>query len=155
MSKKLLHAQKELSEEVTKKFLGSHLPAEHVIGAQVEILGKLAEMCRCPRRAKILMNASALLARESVAADDPADMESLAACEHESWSKWAKYELDTIREEQSRRHGVTFENLDCVERWRRQIATKYDGLSPSEQESDRKVVREKLSLYRPAPEPPW
>jgi len=155
VSKKLAAAQRQLAEEITKQFLGSQLPAEHVIGAQIEILGKLADMCRDPKRAKILMNASALLARESVAAGDPPDMEALAACEHESWSKWAKYELDAIVEEQNRRHGVTFENLDCVQRWRRQINTRYDNLSDSEKESDRKVVREKLSLYRPAFEPPW
>jgi hypothetical protein len=155
MSKKLLHAQKELADEITKRFLGSQLPAEHVIGAQIEILGKLADMCRDNKRAKILTQAAALLTAESLRADDPHDMEALAACEHESWSKWARYELDAIVEEQNRRHGVTFENLDCVQRWRRQLATSYEKLSPSEQESDRKVVREKLPVYRPEFKPPW
>lgn len=155
MSKKLLHAQKELSEEITKRFLGSHLPAEHVIGAQVEILGKLADMCQDPKRSKILMQASALLAAESLKADDPDDMEQLAACEHESWSKWTVYMLDAVVAEQNRRHGVTFENLDCVQRWRRQIGTSYGNLTEPEKESDRKVVREKLPVYRPELEPPW
>lgn len=98
--------------------------------------------------------------------NDPKDMEALAALEHESWSGWAKWELDQLEKETreafgKRRRGERsnrdraakaavddFRALPSVQRWRRQIATPYADLSEKEQESDRKVVREKLDLYR-------
>jgi len=43
-------------------------------------------------------------------------------------------------------------SLDCVKRWKRQMNTSYAELSGREKESDRKVVREKLPLYRPSNE---
>jgi 8-oxo-dGTP pyrophosphatase MutT (NUDIX family) len=77
---------------------------------------------------------------------DPRDMEALASLEHESWSGWTKWML----QEMTKAHGGDFEleGLPCVERWTRQMTTPYAELSEREKESDRKVVREKLPLYR-------
>ena len=87
-------------------------------------------------------------------------MEALAAQEHESWSKWTRWMLEEIEKEAKKRAAsevgqgwMRFTNqlhkLDCVQRWERQVRTRYVDLSEREQESDRKVVREKLPLYRP------
>ena len=80
---------------------------------------------------------------------DPKDMEQLASQEHESWSKWTRYMLRKLEEESGGDFNIN--SLDCVQQWRRQMATHYADLSAKEKESDRKVVREKLPLYRPDP----
>lgn len=96
--------------------------------------------------------------------NDPNDMEALADLEHESGSGWTKWMLGSIEKElQSKRAGSFAEAmmadpagdaldmlnaLDCIERWRRQMVTPYADLSEKEKESDRKVVRAKLPLYR-------
>ncbi len=101
--------------------------------------------------------------------NDPHDMEALAAQEHESWAKWTRWmlgEIDQAIHEGSHVNGEPLakaklraelsitvmeglRKLDCVKRWRRQMKTRYVDLSEKEKESDRKVVREKLPLYRP------
>jgi hypothetical protein len=73
-------------------------------------------------------------------------MEALAAQEHESWANWTKWMLQEMNKEAD--GDFELEGLPCVERWRRQAATPYADLSEKEKESDRKVVREKLALYR-------
>jgi len=78
---------------------------------------------------------------------DPEDMELLAAAEHESWSVWTAYMLDTIEKESGGDFNI--KSLPCVERWMRQKVTPYASLSEKEKESDREVVRKKLPLYRP------
>jgi len=78
---------------------------------------------------------------------DPTDMEALAAEEHRSWSAWTRYMLGEIEKESGGDFNIS--NLDCVQRWQRQMKTRYVDLSKQEKESDRKVVREKLPLYRP------
>lgn len=78
--------------------------------------------------------------------NDPHDMEALAAQEHESWSGWTRWMLQEMNKESD--GDFELKGLSCVERWRQQIATTYADLSEKEKESDRKVVREKLSLYR-------
>ena len=81
---------------------------------------------------------------------DPEDMELLAACEHDSWSKWTAYMLTEIESQiKTPELAVVFSSLPCVKRWRRQKETPYHRLMEREKESDRKVVREKLPLYRP------
>jgi hypothetical protein len=87
---------------------------------------------------------------------DPRDMETLASIEHSSWSGWAEWMLLKIKEEvlagmmgDEQLDPDRLEGLECVQRWRRQIATSYADLSEKEKESDRKVVREKLPIYRP------
>lgn len=86
---------------------------------------------------------------------DPADMEILAAAEHESWGKWTRWMLSQIEEEMFSRDWVLvgalreINVLKCVKRWKRQHNTPYADLSEGEKESDRKVVREKLKAYRP------
>lgn len=106
---------------------------------------------------------------------DPANMEAMAAAEHESWAKWTKWMLSEI-EREVRAEGKAYGDgngelivgrdggyadvtasefmqvlagLPSVKRWRRQIVTPYAKLSEGEKESDRKVVREKLPVYRP------
>ena len=79
--------------------------------------------------------------------NDPEDMETLAAVEHESWSKWTRWMLSEIEKEAGGDFDIT--SLPCVHRWKRQMITVYSDLSGREKESDRKVVREKIPHYRP------
>lgn len=84
--------------------------------------------------------------------EDPIDIEQLAAEEHRSWSNWTRWMLGEINSELGGRNvdaRALFEGLPCVKRWKRQMGTLYVDLSKQEKESDRKVVREKLPLYRP------
>lgn len=84
------------------------------------------------------------------------DMEQLAAGEHKSWSGWTKWMLSEIEKEAASRPGdgrtwtSLLNSLPCVQRWRRQMATDYAGLSEKEKESDRKEVRKRWALYREA-----
>jgi 8-oxo-dGTP pyrophosphatase MutT (NUDIX family) len=75
-------------------------------------------------------------------------MEVLADLEHRSWGKWTKWMLAEITKERPFDLEQVFESLPCVQRWHRQIETPYEELSEDEKESDRRVVREKLPLYR-------
>lgn len=69
-------------------------------------------------------------------------VEILAAVEHERWARW-----------QSWVHAASHRNADgsltipasLVERWERQIATRYDKLSEAEKESDRTEARATLT----------
>jgi len=78
--------------------------------------------------------------------NDPKDMEALAAQEHESWANWTRWMLQEMVKESG--GDFELEGLPCVERWTRQMDAPYADLSEKEKESDRKVVREKLQLYR-------
>ena len=91
---------------------------------------------------------------------DPRDMEMLADQEHDSWAKWTRWMLSKISEEldsaaENGKKPIYYDALlalnqtECVQRWRRQMDATYTELSEREKESDRKVVREKLALYRP------
>jgi len=78
---------------------------------------------------------------------DPRDIEILADAEHRSWSGWTEWMLSEMSKEFD--GDCDIESLPCVIRWRRQIATDYKDLSEREKESDRRVVRQKLPVYRP------
>ena len=81
--------------------------------------------------------------------DGTPDIEMLAAVEHKSWGGWTKWMLSQIRKQMAPVDRGAFEELLCVQRWRRQMNTPYADLSEKEKESDRKEVREKLKVYRP------
>lgn len=95
-----------------------------------------------------------------------ADLETLAALEHEQWAHWTRYMLDTavyplLRSGKDRegalldmvtaglllnvaRPGSGDEVLaaaEAIQRWERQIATPYDDLSEKEKEADREWAR--------------
>jgi hypothetical protein len=86
-------------------------------------------------------------------------MEMLADQEHESWANWTRWMLGEM-EKEAKERAVSevgqgwmrftdqLHKLTCVQRWSRQMNTTYPELSEKEKESDRKVVREKLGLYR-------
>lgn len=74
-----------------------------------------------------------------------ADIEALAALEHESWSDWTKWMLNEMESELGDRELLR--NLECVKRWRRQMTTPYSDLSDQEKESDRNEVRRKRPMY--------
>jgi hypothetical protein len=71
--------------------------------------------------------------------DNPELLEHLAEYAHKSWSGWTKYMFDMW----DRRHqsGELFLN-----RWRRQINTKYADLSEEEKKSDRTEATEILAI---------
>jgi hypothetical protein len=75
--------------------------------------------------------------------------DDLAAKEHEVWAGWTEYMLKTLKNEMSEAAGfdTIFEELPCVERWRRQIQSSFEDLSEKEKESDRKQVVKRLDLY--------
>lgn len=60
-------------------------------------------------------------------------IEKLAELEHEQWVHWTQYMLDNL----------TPEN---IERWRRQIATKYSDLTEAEKDSDREWADKAFEL---------
>lgn len=87
---------------------------------------------------------------------DPVDIEILAAAEHESWSGWTKWMIEELEKDALRLSGsphggghLLLITLPCIQRWKRQMETPYADLSEKEKESDRKVAREKLKVYRP------
>lgn len=67
--------------------------------------------------------------------------EDLAAIEHERWSHWQSYvhSMGTIQSD-----GSLVIPAELVQRWSRQIATKYVDLSEEEKKSDRDQVRRYL-----------
>jgi len=74
--------------------------------------------------------------------------ELLAALEHEQWSHWTRYMLDSLAA-QLGANGLpleAFEALPSVERWRRQIRTPYADLSEQEKESDREWADKGLAI---------
>jgi len=82
-------------------------------------------------------------------------IEALAACEHESWSKWTRWMIDQLRKGMYKRAGEFMQFNEIMEhgfeptiaRWERQMVTPYSELSEKEKESDREVVREKARIY--------
>jgi len=62
--------------------------------------------------------------------------ERLASIEHDRWSDWMKYLFSKC---EKRGKGLLIPQ-EFVDRWQRQIDTKYKDLSESEKESDREQV---------------
>lgn len=83
---------------------------------------------------------------------DPPHIEACAAAEHTSWSNWMRWQFGEMEKEmrEFEAGGIPHElaDLPCVQRWKRQMNTPYAKLSEREKESDRKVAREKLEVYR-------
>jgi hypothetical protein len=70
-------------------------------------------------------------------------VEALAALEHERWSHWQQYlHSKGLRQPD----GSLVLPADLVERWDKQMNTKYENLSDGEKESDREQVQKYLPL---------
>ena len=71
------------------------------------------------------------------------NVEKLAAVEHDGWARWQKYLFSKCKKGED---GSMIIPKEYVERWQRQVATKYEDLSDEEKESDRKEVRKFLAV---------
>ncbi|SOE97688.1 hypothetical protein SAMN05414139_10838 [Burkholderia sp. D7] len=69
--------------------------------------------------------------------------ERLAAIEHERWSHWQRY-LHSKGQRQP--DGSIVLPPELVERWEKQMATEYAGLSEKEKNSDREQVQKYMSI---------
>jgi hypothetical protein len=70
-------------------------------------------------------------------------LEQLASIEHERWSHWQRYlHSKCIRQPD----GSLLMPADLVERWQKQVETKYTDLGDQEKESDREQVRKYLPV---------
>ena len=89
-------------------------------------------------------------------------LEELAALEHDQWSHWTRYFLDTLHnlinlvstpcdDEDCDDFGcvVRRKGFAVIERWRRQIGTPYEALSEQEKESDRVWARKVRAVLLP------
>jgi hypothetical protein len=74
-------------------------------------------------------------------------LETLADQEHTRWSHWQRYVHSRCI---AREDGALVIPAELVQRWNRQIATAYAGLSEREKESDREQVRKYLPLIEAA-----
>ena len=74
-------------------------------------------------------------------------IETLAAIEHQRWSRWQQYmHSKGVRNDD----GSMVIPADLVRRWEQQIASPYAELSETEKESDREQVMEYLSVIKKA-----
>ena len=74
-------------------------------------------------------------------------LESLAAIEHERWAHWQRYiQSKGIRQPD----GSLVIPAELVNRWEKQIATRYADLDDKEKESDREQVRRYLPVIKSA-----
>jgi len=74
-------------------------------------------------------------------------LEELAAIEHERWSHWQRYVHSKCLRQLD---GSLLIPTELVERWEKQIDTKYAELDDQERESDREQVRKYLPLIASA-----
>ena len=77
--------------------------------------------------------------------DDPVLVEKLAVLAHEQWSGWMSYMFNKA---DLNSDGTWTMPKWAVERWQRQITTKYEDLSVEEQESDRVEARRVLRVLQ-------
>ncbi len=83
---------------------------------------------------------------------EPGKNERLAEYAHRAWSGWMKYMFDksipykpgNVQAEE----GALIIPKWAVERWTRQMNTKYEDLPESEKASDRKEADEMLAIMR-------
>jgi len=71
------------------------------------------------------------------------EIEAVAETQHEIWSHWMRYLLSVCRLNED---GSWTIPADKAERWRRQMATEYQGLSESEKDSDREQAAKVLNV---------
>ncbi len=72
------------------------------------------------------------------------EFEMLAVIEHERWSHWMLW-LFSSHCGHDNDDGTYTIDASEVTRWKRQLATKYDDLSPNEQMSDKNEVAKTIS----------
>jgi hypothetical protein len=72
-------------------------------------------------------------------------IEELAALEHDRWAHWQRYVHD---KGQRQPDGSVILPPDLVDRWDRQINTRYEDLTTEEKESDREQVRKYFPLLK-------
>jgi hypothetical protein len=70
-------------------------------------------------------------------------IDALAAIEHERWAHWQRYLHSKGRIQDD---GSLLLPAELVERWERQIDTKFENLSEDEKDSDREQVLKYLPL---------
>jgi hypothetical protein len=72
-------------------------------------------------------------------------IEALAALEHDRWAHWQRYVHD---QGQRQPDGSLMLPADLVDRWERQINTRFENLTTEEKESDREQVRKYFPLLK-------
>ena len=70
-------------------------------------------------------------------------LEALADLEHDRWSGWQEYLHSQCLKNKD---GSLTIPAELVERWERQINTRYKELSEKEKESDRKEARKTIEI---------
>jgi hypothetical protein len=71
---------------------------------------------------------------------------NLAEYAHDAWSKWMKYLFaQSIEEEDG--DGAVIVPKEFVERWKRQMNTKYEDLPANEQLSDISEAHEIIAIF--------
>jgi hypothetical protein len=76
-------------------------------------------------------------------ADFLAQLEALAALEHDRWSRWQKYLHSKCT---ANAGGSLTIPAELVDRWDLQIETAYNDLTPEEKDSDRREACRTLAL---------
>lgn len=74
-----------------------------------------------------------------------ATRERLADYAHRAWSGWMEYLFDRSFENE---YGQVMIPAAMVQRWKRQMGTPYERLSPEEKESDRREADTILEILR-------
>jgi hypothetical protein len=70
-------------------------------------------------------------------------LDKLANLQHEIWSHWMRYLFEISSQNED---GTVTIPADKVERWKRQMNTKYLELSNDEQESDLEQARKVIAV---------
>jgi hypothetical protein len=70
-------------------------------------------------------------------------LDKLANLQHEIWSHWMRYLFEISSQNED---GTVTIPADKVDRWKRQMSTKYPELSNDEQESDLEQARKVIAV---------